>query len=150
MNRPYSPWMEAMSRDSGAGAYSQSALDRRSPPGSPAATGEAGLLTICRWPPHVAATLTYPARAGAHPPGRACRVPDPGQWVPGISNPPAALTEAGGVCRWVSLPESGFGVVRLCSCRVIEKGLPDEGGCRRRALRGNRERRAEGIPDASR
>src|SRR5262245_56625723 len=70
MNRPYSSWMETMSRDSGAGAYSQSVLVRRSPPASPAATGEPGLLTICRWPPHLAATLTYLAGAGAYPPGR--------------------------------------------------------------------------------
>src|SRR5690242_4747997 len=63
MNRPYSSWIVTMSRDSGAGAYSQSAPDRSSWPISQAATGDAGLPPMCPWPPDSSATLTYPGGA---------------------------------------------------------------------------------------
>ena len=53
MNRPYSGLIVTISRDSGAGAYSQSAPTAVTCPVPPAATGDAVLPTLCHWPPRI-------------------------------------------------------------------------------------------------
>src|SRR5262249_27333215 len=151
MNRPYSSWMETMSRDSGAGAYSQSALDRRSPPGSPAATGEAGLLTICGWPPHIAATLTYLAGPGAHRPAGPAAVPCPGGRAAGAPRLRLSRCPGAGSFRVVSFTRIRFvgspvPLLPRHSRGPAERGGGVAGG--RSAVTGNAE--PKGIPDASR
>src|SRR5260221_12442543 len=87
-----------MSRDWGAGAYSQSARAPRPGPAPPAATGEAGLLTISRWPPRISATLTYPAGATAHraPGGGDARARRQDAGAAGPSRPPGPRRASAG------------------------------------------------------